>query len=206
MLILRHAWLNLWDKHMTTGRINQVMCTSKPSPSEQACKCHQYIQITRIIPSRQEPLKEPLNQSHIFPFTNLFIFATLLPQVLMNQFTLQLSHHPFLRLATKGSKWTQDTPDSTYHFNSTHKGVEQRSRIPHCRIADPSTLTRNLNQTPYQAAPADTRKDKKQTRAIRKFTVSIIFPGPAKRRNKISGLSYCVFARPRRKRSAKNDF
>ena len=23
---LRHAWLNLWDKHMTTGRINQVSC------------------------------------------------------------------------------------------------------------------------------------------------------------------------------------
>ena len=23
-LILKHAWLNLWDKHMTTGRINQV--------------------------------------------------------------------------------------------------------------------------------------------------------------------------------------
>ena len=23
-LVLRHAWLNLWDKHMTTGRINQV--------------------------------------------------------------------------------------------------------------------------------------------------------------------------------------
>ena len=24
LFILRHAWLNLWDKHMTTGRINQV--------------------------------------------------------------------------------------------------------------------------------------------------------------------------------------
>ena len=24
LLILRHAWLNLWDKRMTTGRINQV--------------------------------------------------------------------------------------------------------------------------------------------------------------------------------------
>ncbi len=24
VFILRHAWLNLWDKHMTTGRINQV--------------------------------------------------------------------------------------------------------------------------------------------------------------------------------------
>ena len=25
-LKLRHAWLSLWDKHMTTGRINQVTC------------------------------------------------------------------------------------------------------------------------------------------------------------------------------------
>ena len=24
LFILRHAWLNLWDKRMTTGRINQV--------------------------------------------------------------------------------------------------------------------------------------------------------------------------------------
>lgn len=24
LLILRHAWLNLWDKHMATGRINQI--------------------------------------------------------------------------------------------------------------------------------------------------------------------------------------
>ena len=24
LFILRHAWPNLWDKHMTTGRINQV--------------------------------------------------------------------------------------------------------------------------------------------------------------------------------------
>ena len=29
LFILRHAWLNLWDKHMTTGRINQVTtCTT----------------------------------------------------------------------------------------------------------------------------------------------------------------------------------
>ena len=27
-LVLRHAWLNLWDKHMTTGRINQVTVQS----------------------------------------------------------------------------------------------------------------------------------------------------------------------------------
>ena len=37
LFILRHAWLNLWDKHMTTGRINQVtlFCTPKPDNQEQ---------------------------------------------------------------------------------------------------------------------------------------------------------------------------
>ena len=29
LFILRHAWLNLWDKHMTTGRINQVTLIKK---------------------------------------------------------------------------------------------------------------------------------------------------------------------------------
>ena len=29
LFILRHAWLNLWDKHMTTGRINQVTSLKK---------------------------------------------------------------------------------------------------------------------------------------------------------------------------------
>ena len=29
LFILRHAWLNLWDKHMTTGRINQVTTFQK---------------------------------------------------------------------------------------------------------------------------------------------------------------------------------
>ena len=28
--ILRHAWLSLWDKHMTTGRINQVTTEKQP--------------------------------------------------------------------------------------------------------------------------------------------------------------------------------
>lgn len=26
LLKLRHAWLNLWNEHMTTGRINQIAC------------------------------------------------------------------------------------------------------------------------------------------------------------------------------------
>ena len=33
VLILRHAWLNLLDKHMTTGRINQVTTLRKAKHS-----------------------------------------------------------------------------------------------------------------------------------------------------------------------------
>ena len=33
-LILRHAWLSLWDKHMTTGRINQVTILKPPSAAQ----------------------------------------------------------------------------------------------------------------------------------------------------------------------------
>ena len=188
---------------MTTGRINQVLCTSKPSPSDQACMCHQCIQITRIIPSTQEPLKEPLNQSHIFPFTNLFNFATLMPQVLMNQFTLQLSHHPFQRLTTNESN-NQDTQDPTYHFNPTHKMLIKDQGLRTVALQTQSRLQEGTI-IQYRAAPADTRKHKQQARSIRKLSVSIIFSGPAERRNKIFDLSYCVFARSRWKRPAKID-
>ena len=38
LFILRHAWLNLWDKHMTTGRINQV--TTIPNCVVLCLQCH----------------------------------------------------------------------------------------------------------------------------------------------------------------------
>ena len=34
LLKLRHAWLNLWDKHMTTGRINQVTISERHPPKQ----------------------------------------------------------------------------------------------------------------------------------------------------------------------------
>ena len=36
--ILRHAWLNLWDKHMTTGRINQITILKRPRGSRQVVR------------------------------------------------------------------------------------------------------------------------------------------------------------------------
>ena len=37
LFTLRHAWLNLWDKHMTTGRINQVATFKHKLRTECAC-------------------------------------------------------------------------------------------------------------------------------------------------------------------------
>jgi hypothetical protein len=37
--ILRHAWLNLWDKHMTTGRINQVTTFHFHAIAPQRAQC-----------------------------------------------------------------------------------------------------------------------------------------------------------------------
>jgi|FrelakmetLWP11LW_1041352.scaffolds.fasta_scaffold08272_1 hypothetical protein len=36
--ILRRAWLNLWDKHMTTGRINQITILKRPRGSRQVVR------------------------------------------------------------------------------------------------------------------------------------------------------------------------
>ena len=37
LFTLRHAWLNLWDKHMTTGRINQVATFKRRLRTTYAC-------------------------------------------------------------------------------------------------------------------------------------------------------------------------
>ena len=45
LFILRHAWLNLWDKHMTTGRINQVTTFHPHTP--QGCDTR-YSQLFKV--------------------------------------------------------------------------------------------------------------------------------------------------------------
>ncbi len=49
LFILRHAWLNLWDKHMTTGRINQItiFITATRCAWEHAYKINLYANHTR---------------------------------------------------------------------------------------------------------------------------------------------------------------
>ena len=49
--ILRHAWLNLWDKHMTTGRINQVPTHHRPTHAKElegTTVCALFIQCVRV--------------------------------------------------------------------------------------------------------------------------------------------------------------
>ena len=75
MFILRHAWLNLWDKHMTTGRINQVTITLGSYPRTHT----HYAFVTRMcicmrasFPSLR---KEPHNRMHASLFPT-FVFVS----------------------------------------------------------------------------------------------------------------------------------
>jgi hypothetical protein len=56
LFILRHAWLNLWDKHMTTGRINQVTVHTKT---------HGPVEIQRATASRHH---KRLSRLELFPW------------------------------------------------------------------------------------------------------------------------------------------
>ena len=51
MLILRHAWLNLWDKHMTTGRINQIT----PSALRAGCENIPIACVAHVFSSKKYP-------------------------------------------------------------------------------------------------------------------------------------------------------
>ena len=50
--ILTHAWLNLWDKHMTTGRINQVTILCRTYPTDGSTSPRNGIGRPRSLPPR----------------------------------------------------------------------------------------------------------------------------------------------------------
>ena len=53
--ILRHAWLNLWDKHMTTGRINQVTILKNLRTCSQAQKKIEFVTSTSRKKQKDSP-------------------------------------------------------------------------------------------------------------------------------------------------------
>ena len=96
MLILRHAWLNLWDKHMTTGRINQVSKIQVPgtfAPElesiDELDSCYKCVQIEiwtqRILLSshisssagRINALQEPKHSARNYPTMQQVFFHSL---------------------------------------------------------------------------------------------------------------------------------
>ena len=73
--VLRHAWLNLWDKHMTTGRINQID-----------------IQLTLSLPTLTRPKHNAIGRNifHIVPTKGLVC------SLKMNRFNWTLWKRPLL--------------------------------------------------------------------------------------------------------------
>ena len=72
LLKLRHAWLNLWDKHMTTGRINQVT-------------------ISRTLYKRAWRLQRDCSHWLPLEFVTRRLFTTLLFKLYNNLCSLELS-------------------------------------------------------------------------------------------------------------------
>ena len=60
LFILRHAWLNLWDKHMTTGRINQVTLLKWV----EACRGHSNQSLPLLTKRRSRNRQNTLLSSH----------------------------------------------------------------------------------------------------------------------------------------------
>ena len=67
MFILRHAWLNLWDKHMTTGRINQVT-TNQMNRKDNYSAYRPIIKMNLLLPPR---VSLPILLTHYFPIRRL---------------------------------------------------------------------------------------------------------------------------------------
>ena len=85
MLILTHAWLNLWDKHMTTGRINQVTtdcdrATWRRSRSNPRAFLNRHHTLHRVVfvnvfpVKRQESSLRRLVRPSEFPLSRQFSF------------------------------------------------------------------------------------------------------------------------------------
>ena len=84
LFILRHAWLNLWDKHMTTGRINQVTTfredrftrhqrgfqafrsSSSRFPIRSSCSPFKRSACICLLAFSEPAIQSPCNWSHMF--------------------------------------------------------------------------------------------------------------------------------------------
>lgn len=158
--ILRHAWLNLWDERMTTGRINQV-ATNRVSTKNTDCICW----LPRIAESKPgQPMAfkaESLNST--FPGHDYDQFNHH-HALLTAEFTLQLDQIP----ATKPSQ-----PDKTAHQSGMSTLTVCHG---HCNVCVHSQLNRyyrpsdeNNNTGPRKPLVATSmmditlRKAKKQT-------------------------------------------
>ena len=122
LFILRHAWLNLWDKHMTTGRINQVttfrsafaaiiyLCvTSTHFPwcgVRHLFMCWEIHRSSRVLSSRWERVQATLNPQMASPRFPSSHVSSKIP----------LSHEK-----DKGHPPLMGTTNNQWHLKGTHR-------------------------------------------------------------------------------------
>ena len=121
LFILRHAWLNLWDKHMTTGRINQVtfLSNKKQRPHWALTQRATSISCSSLFGLR--PRRDELTRSH-----HLFC----------NRWFFQFSTGCRERKHNNRKNWV-----SQRAFFWTSLDGERMHRIPQSRTCHPSSQT-----------------------------------------------------------------
>ena len=124
LFILRHAWLNLWDKHMTTGRINQVttiqMHICATSDTRTTRHFLQWVFITRLRMCLWIFIQSQLK--HIFQFQKEIVLIVLRAS---ERITLYLRSHTFqtcsfCHIATKITVFREDYQVTSDNLKENH--------------------------------------------------------------------------------------
>ena len=143
LFILRHAWLNLWDKRMTTGRINQVYIHSFffPRIPRDTCTSKKAMQTEICIAFIQE-IFEMHSNTNLCLSTLWFIFKA--QQILFTEIVFHNKQCSTVTLCHRKCKFTMllfhvlfDTIRSTKHrFRHKHiRAIQNLKRIIQLCIA-----------------------------------------------------------------------
>ncbi len=114
--MLRHAWLNLWDKHMTTGRINQVTIMNLLK-----AHCNAVTQILCSICSIQQQFHHIVHLNH---HSNHFPMAN--PTLLTNP------DEPVMRQAEKQLQLMACCQILALHNNHCHLFINEHKFFKYC--------------------------------------------------------------------------
>ena len=134
LFILRHAWLNLWDKHMTTGRINQVTISATRAKLESAQKSEFVIRMIVHVTQVKGLYRRDLFKCHIAPGFQLTKSSA---QSSIPEYEIRTSRETISRHLAKAS-----VPWCTSEWLGTRVIIDKKSIISNLHSIDITSVER----------------------------------------------------------------